>query len=148
VSASRHHPGFMRWLLLVLLASCGASEENEARLILDRIDAIEAPTLDERRRRVDQLAATPVETPRVLNVRDRCAELHDMLLRSEEKTQEARQLVEGMERGRLEATEERQARVERLLEESAEAVSETRVLRAPCQDALTDVRARYDPRRE
>ena len=131
-------------LALGLFACDDDSEANEARLLLDRLEAIRDENLGAWRRKVDALAAMPLENERNIDVRDKCHAMHDALLRANESTAEAQAAMD-----RLEAGEEVDpGDVASALARSEAAVAETAELRHSCEDAHAQLRARYGSRRD
>ena len=81
-------------LLVVVVTGCPDGEENEARLFLDRYDAVDVDDLRERRRRVDALRALNIQTEEVRNAQRVCGEMHNSLVEAEEASARARQLLD------------------------------------------------------
>lgn len=139
----------MRWLVVLVLvgfgfACDGDSERNEANLLLTRLEAIRSDDLGEWRRKVDSLEAMPLEFEGNQSVRDKCHAMHDALLRAEEATDEARQMMD-----RLEAGQEGDPQVVAdALARSEAAIAETRDLRRPCEDAHAELKTRFASQRE
>jgi len=136
----------MRLLVLVIVvgfACDGASERNEAKLLLTRLEGIRGGDLDRWRRRVDSLEAMPLEFEGNRAVRDKCHAMHDALLRAEEATEEARQAMDQLEAGQAGDPET----VAQALARSEAAIAETRELRRPCEDAQAELKARFGSQR-
>ncbi len=135
-------------VLLGSLLGCGDRESNEALLFLDRYDALEHPDLDERRARVNAFRRLVFQSERVKEAHAVCGRVHDAVLRAEEKTTEARVLLERMERtSPAEHTAEQRGRIEAALEASQAAADEATEQKPSCDRALADLRTRYAPRR-
>lgn len=134
-------------LLLLLLAACGPDEQNEARLFLDRVEGLEEPDLATRRRKIDALAAMPLESEHVQRVRDLCVPMHEAVWTADEGTAAVRQIAAELERQPREARPDRSAEIAAALERSETAVGEVDALRDPCLEALGELRARHAPRR-
>ena len=136
--------------LLVFSAACGgteADEENEARLLLDRLDALDEVDLASRSERAQAIVRMPFRSERVVAVRDACGEMHRSMAVAETRGADARRLVEALESAPEPArTPERRAEVEAALGESAEALDRVRELRPTCEEKLGELRTRY-PRR-
>lgn len=124
---------------LGLLACDGDSERNEANLLLTRLDSIRSGDLGQWRRKVESLDAMPLEFEGNVAVRDKCYAMHDALLRAEEATEEARQLMDGLEAGEDGDPET----VAQALARSEAAIAETRELREPCEDAHAELKTRF-----
>jgi hypothetical protein len=128
---------------LTLAACDGDSERNEANLLLTRLEAIRSDDLGEWRRKVDSLEAMPLEFEGNQDVRDKCHAMHDALLRAEESTEEARAMMDRLEAG----GEGDPATVAEALARSESAISETRELRQPCENAKAELETRFASRR-
>lgn len=132
-------------LVLGFVVACdGDSERNEANLLLTRLEAIRSDDLGEWRRKVDSLEAMPLEFEGNQAVRDKCHAMHDALLRAEEATEEARQMMDTLEAG----GEGDPQVVADALARSEAAIAETRDLRRPCEDAHAELKTRFASQRE
>ncbi len=140
--------GAIALVLLGALLGCGDREANEARLFLDRYDALEHPDLRERRARVDALRRMVFQSERVAQAQAVCGRVHDAVLRAEEKTTEARALLERMEQlPPSERTTALRAEIEGALTASQEAADEAAAHKPSCDRALADLRTRHAPSR-
>lgn len=139
------------WIVGALGAAlgCGGDQEsNEALLFLDRYDTLEHPDLVERRARVDAFRRLVFQSERVKAAHAVCGEVHDAVLRAEEKTTEARALLERLEgTPPAERSPELRGRIEAALEASQEAADEAAERKPSCDRALADLRTRHAPRR-
>ncbi len=129
-------------------AGCGGdAEENEARLLLDRLEGMDEIDLGSRSERVAALLRMPFGSERVLAVRDLCGGMHDAMATAEVRGADARRLLEAMEGA---PPEERgadaAAAVETALRESTEALDRVRDLRPQCDEKLAELRTRYASR--
>ncbi|MBO6936085.1 MAG: hypothetical protein JJ863_13975 [Deltaproteobacteria bacterium] len=131
-------------LLGFVVACDGDSERNEANLLLTRLEAIRSDDLGEWRRKVDSLEAMPLEFEGNQAVRDKCHAMHDALLRAEEATEEARQMMDTLEAG----GEGDPQVVADALARSEAAIAETRDLRRPCENAHAELKTRFASQRE
>lgn len=132
-------------LVLGFVVACdGDSERNEANLLLTRLEAIRSDDLGEWRRKVDSLEAMPLEFEGNQAVRDKCHAMHDALLRAEEATEEARQMMDTLEAG----GEGDPQVVADALARSEAAIAETRDLRRPCENAHAELKTRFASQRE
>ena len=135
-------------LALLGVLACGDHEANEARLFLDRYDALEHPDLHERRVRVDAFRRLAFRSERVKAAHEVCARVHEALLRAEEKSVEARRLLERLESlPPPERPADLPQRIEASLAASQDAADEAAAQKTACDRALADLRTRHAPRR-
>lgn len=136
------------FLLLLVLGACGADKEaNEARLFLDRYDALEHPDFVQRAERVEAFARMRFESESVKSAHEVCSSLHEAAIEAEAKSVEARSALEALERlPASERTNEAQRGIEASLGESSAAVERAAEIRPRCEEHLAELRARFATR--
>ncbi|MDH5490615.1 MAG: hypothetical protein OEY14_01450 [Myxococcales bacterium] len=136
----------MALLLGAPLSACGESEQNEGRLLLDRIEALEGLPVPVRAALIEELSELPLRSEALLTTRDRCVDMHRALVLAEQNTAEARQIITAAEQGGDVPPAELR-RVPGLLAGSDEAVEQARERRTECQRGLSSLRMRLGRRR-
>ena len=132
----------------VLLVGCGGddSEANDARLLLDRVTALEGvpeQAFEARMERVEVLRALPLRGEALVAVRDACAEMHGALLDAD--IQQA--LIRTIGSPTEETSREDLERLERAFTAAEAAAGRVVTHRDGCVDGTAALRARYAPAR-
>jgi hypothetical protein len=120
---------------------------NEALLFLDRYEGIDLDDpLDERKQSIDALAALPLSSAEVAEVRDVCVEAHRTLIRAEEHSAAARaDLEHATADGQREEdipTEVR-AQIEAHLQSSNESLALARETLPRCMERVHQLEVRF-----
>ncbi|MBK8407551.1 MAG: Na(+)/H(+) antiporter subunit D [Sandaracinaceae bacterium] len=135
-------------LLVTSTAGCGGddSEANDARLLLDRVTALEGvpeQAFEARMERVEVLRALPLRGETLVTVRDACAEMYGALLEADIQNALIRTIGA--------PTEETSAadlqRLERAFTDAEAAAARVLAHRDGCVDGTASLRARYAPSR-
>ncbi|MEZ4328530.1 MAG: Na(+)/H(+) antiporter subunit D [Polyangiales bacterium] len=137
--------------LLLLTSSAGCSggddaEANDARLLLDRVAAVEGvpeQAFEARMERVEVLRRLPLRGEALIAVRDACAELHAALLEAD--VQQA--LIRSLGPPDETTPPEELARLERAFHDAEAATARVAAQRDGCVDGTAELRARYTPSR-
>lgn len=136
-------------LLLTSSAGCGGGEDaeaNDARLLLDRVGAIEGvpeQAFEARMERVEVLRRLPLRGESLIAVREACAEMHGALLEAD--VQNA--LIHSIGAPDEDTPPEELARLERAFTAAEAAAARVVVHRDACVDGTATLRARYAPDR-
>lgn len=135
-------------LLGALLAGCGDddSEANDARLLLDRVTALEGvpdQAFEARMERVEVLRVLPLRGEALVTVRDACAEMYGALLEAD--IQQA--LIRTIGAPDEETPPDELERLERAFTAAEAAAARVLTHRDGCVDGTASLRARYAPNR-
>lgn len=136
-------------LALIVLAAAGCQRndrENEARLFLERYDAVGRAGEADRPQRVERLEELPILDDEVRRVRDRCVVVQRAVLRAQARTDEARARVEVLEDAGA-VTRAQTREVERLLAEATAAKDTADRGMSACLDGVSRLRAHHGRRR-
>lgn len=128
-----------------MLSACEDRARNEAMLFLTRYDALDldAP-LEERREAVSALRSLVLTNEDVVSARDACAEAYEAEIRAEDQhAQATAQLLEASGGGADSVPTEAAARIEAAIQESQEAIEDTRRLFPRCEREARVLRARF-----
>ena len=150
VSRSASVPFLLPTILLVLglglvSTACEDRTRNEAMLFLTRYDALDldAP-LEERRTAVASLRGLVLSSDDVRAARDACAEAYEAEIRAEDQHAEATAQLLGASAGGAETVStEAAARIEAAIQESQEAIEQTRELFPRCERQARSLRVRF-----
>lgn len=133
--------------VVLFFASRDDSARNDALLFLDRYDGIDVDDpLEERRERIGQLSRLPLPNDEVDRVRDVCIEAHQLLIRAEDRSAEARGAFDEATRGGIEENDiptDTRVSIEAALEESNESLARAREQMPRCADGARDLRLRF-----
>lgn len=134
--------------LATWLVGCGGddSEANDARLLLDRVTALEGvpeQAFEARMERVEVLRALPLRGEALVSVRDACAEMYGALLEAD--IQQA--LIRTIGAPTEETSPDDLARLEQAFTAAEGAAARVLTHRDGCIDGTATLRARYAPNR-
>lgn len=136
-------------ILSLGLVACGDAQDdqaNDARLLLDRLAAVEGiPERDFEARvgRVEVLQALPLRGEELVRVRDACAEMYGALVEADVQSALVRTIGAPDE----DTPPEELARLERAFSEAEAASARVLQHRDACIDGSARLRSRYAPRR-
>jgi len=136
--------------LLVLLLGCGDREENEARLFLDRIvDVDPEDPVEDRRGKIDAVAALVLRNADLIRVRDTCVSGHRALLTAEDEQGRAAHSLAALSDGDPEAQlpEAEAQRIRAAIQTSNRELARARELLTHCQQDVQALEHRYAKRR-
>jgi hypothetical protein len=134
--------------LLLCVVGCADREASEARLLVSRAGAIDPyADVEDRRARVDALAALALESDGARGVRDTCVEAHRKLLEAEDASARAREALARSERGEAELTPTEAAAVGRTIAQSNAALAEAGEQLPECQARVAELASRHGIRR-
>lgn len=136
--------------VFLFFASRDDSARNDALLFLDRYEGIDVDDpLEERRTRIEQLSRLPLANEEVDHVRDQCVEAHQLLIRAEDRSAEARAAFEEATSGGGDESDiptEIRASIEAALEESNTSLEEARGRMTLCMDGTRGLELRFSRR--
>jgi len=133
-------------LLVLSAVGCGSddSEANDARLLLDRVAAVEGVperAFEARMERVEVLRALPLRGEMLVTVRDACAEMYGALLEADIQNALVRTIGAPTE----DTLPDDLARLERAFTDAEAAAARVLTHRDGCVDGIAALRARYAP---
>ena len=144
---------FARLSLLAALAAapltgCEDRADNEARLLVDRIRAVdaEAPAAD-RRAHLEQLRGVALAEPRFVAIRDGCVRGHEALLLAEDEQERARVLLGALTQNGGGPADARAPTISAALDASNAAVERAGPLLTQCQSDVAALDAEVGRRR-
>ena len=134
-------------VLCSIAVGCEPDARNDANLFIDRIEVIDLDDpVEDRRERVDALAALPLASVEVQTARDACVEAHRAILEAEDLHARARAaVVDHADEGALSITERQ--RIENDIQQSNRAIARSRDLFSRCHRLTRDLDLRYRSRR-
>jgi hypothetical protein len=137
--------------VMLFFASQGGGERNDALLFLDRYEGLDVDDpIAERRDRIRRIAAMPLATRSVDEVRDLCVSAHETLIRAEERGAEARAIFDRATAGGVAEGDipvEQRASIEAALEESNDALASARESMPRCMAGVRTLELRFAPQR-
>jgi hypothetical protein len=141
----------MLFALLLLTSAAGCSggddaEANDARLLLDRVAAVEGvpeQAFEARMERVEVLQRLPLRGEALVAVRDACAAMHGALLEADVQSALLRSIGAPNE----DTPPAELARLERAFADAEAAAARVTTHRDACVDGTATLRARYAPER-
>lgn len=136
--------------LLVVVAGCGDRKKAEARMVVDRVRAIDPySAVAVRGKLVDGLAKLDVQAPDVRKVRDACVHAHRELLEAEGLQSDAKKALDQAQSAKTagKLTDAQAERIAHTIKRSNEALVEASVLLPKCQAQVAKLASRYEIKR-
>lgn len=131
-------------LSLASLCACARQDDaNEARLFLERYDAVLRGGDEQRATRVERLRELPILNDEIRRVRDRCVEVQLAILRAQRLSAEAGERVTALEADGGTATAADRRNIEALLAQAEAATRTVEQGMHACSDGVSSVRAHH-----